>query len=85
MALVDFRRTFEVTIERLQELSMSNPPWLRMVTPYREHMAQQLARKIMRVGLEDDERPDWDVIAASLGEPGTPTGTASETSPSAQI
>ncbi len=66
VALVDFRRVFEMKTERLQEICVNEKQWLRLASPYRELMAQQFARKIMRVALVTDERPEWDDIKATL-------------------
>ena len=66
VSVVDFRRIFEVKIERLQELCVARAPWLRLCSPYREQLAQEFARKVMRVALLVDERPAWDDISASM-------------------
>lgn len=80
VSVVDFRRIFEVKIERLQELCVARAPWLRLCSPYREQMAQEFARKVMRVALLADERPAWDDISASM--PGMDTSVmAGETLP----
>lgn len=64
-ALVDFKRVFEVRIARLMELSNRHAPWVRLLPPYREQLAQRFASKIMRIGLPI-EVPEWTEIETWL-------------------
>ena len=54
LLVVDFRSQFAVKSERLSFLAASQKPRLRLLPPYREHLAQSLARFYMRVGLPID-------------------------------
>lgn len=49
--VVDFRRAFSLPLEYLRQLAGEAGPRLRLLPPYREHLAQALARFYMRVGL----------------------------------
>ena len=50
------RKNFHVVImsHQLKPLASSQKPSLRLLSPYREHLAQALARFYMRVGLPVD-------------------------------
>lgn len=48
---VDFRNVFGVHISVLKQLATSQEKRLRILPPYREHLAQAFARFFMRVGL----------------------------------
>ena len=50
----DFRMQFAVKFELLKALASVQKPRLRLLSPYREHLAQSLARFYMRVGLPVD-------------------------------
>ncbi len=50
-SLVDFHHLFSVRKSLLQSTATALGDRLRMVPPYREHLAQAFARYIMRVGL----------------------------------
>lgn len=52
--VVDFRMQFAVNLVMLKRLVSSQKPRLRLLPPYREHLAQALARFYMRVGLPVD-------------------------------
>ena len=52
--VVDFRMQFAVKLVALGSLASSQKPRLRLLPPYREHLAQALARFYMRVGLPVD-------------------------------
>lgn len=52
--VVDFRTTFSLSIEALKSLAQKRGQRLRLLPPYREHMAQAFARFFMRVGLPVD-------------------------------
>ncbi len=52
--VIDFRMQFAVKFVHLKTLSSSQKPRLRLLPPYREHLAQALARFYMRVGLPVD-------------------------------
>lgn len=51
---VDFRSQFSVNREDLKMLATAQQTRLRLLPPYREHLAQALARFYMRVGLPVD-------------------------------
>jgi hypothetical protein len=52
--VIDFRMQFAVKFATLKPLASSQKPRLRLLPPYREHLAQALARFYMRVGLPVD-------------------------------
>jgi hypothetical protein len=52
--VVDFRMQFAVKLLDLRSLASGQKPRLRLLPPYREHLAQALARFYMRVGLPVD-------------------------------
>ena len=52
--VVDFRMQFAVQLADLKQLARNQKPRLRLLPPYREHLAQALARFYMRVGLPID-------------------------------
>ena len=52
--VIDFRMQFAVEFAQLKALASSQKPRLRLLPPYREHLAQALARFYMRVGLPVD-------------------------------
>ena len=52
--VVDFRMQFAVKHVDLKALANDQTPRLRLLPPYREHLAQALARFYMRVGLPID-------------------------------
>ena len=52
--MIDFRMQFAVKFVHLKALASSQKPRLRLLSPYREHLAQALARFYMRVGLPVD-------------------------------
>jgi len=52
--VIDFRMQFAVKFELLKALASVQKPRLRLLSPYREHLAQSLARFYMRVGLPVD-------------------------------
>ncbi|MBI3823116.1 MAG: hypothetical protein HY289_10615 [Planctomycetes bacterium] len=52
--VVDFRMQFAVKFVDLKMLARGQKPRLRLLPPYREHLAQALARFYMRVGLPVD-------------------------------
>ena len=54
LLVVDFRAQFAVSPPKLQTLAGAQQPRLRLLPPYREHLAQALARFYMRVGLPID-------------------------------
>ncbi len=55
--IVDFRSQFAVNKLTLKTLASQQQPRLRLLPPYREHLAQALARFFMRVGLPIDIPP----------------------------
>lgn len=54
LLVVDFRSQFAVNLKDLKQLAATQKPRLRLLPPYREHLAQALARFYMRVGLPVD-------------------------------
>lgn len=52
--VVVFRLQFAVKFETMSSLANAQSPRLRLLPPYREHLAQTLARFYMRVGLPID-------------------------------
>jgi hypothetical protein len=52
--VVDFRSQFAVNGSTLRSLAGAQKPCVRLLPPYREHLAQALARFYMRVGLPID-------------------------------
>ena len=52
--LVGFERIFERPKAVIQVLAEQQTPRLRLMSPYREHLAQAFARFFMRVGLPND-------------------------------
>ncbi|MBI3245438.1 MAG: hypothetical protein HYZ50_02890 [Deltaproteobacteria bacterium] len=55
--VVDFRTAFSLPLEVLKSLAQKRGQRLRLLPPYREHMAQAFARFFMRVGLPVDIPP----------------------------
>ena len=53
----DFRSLFGVHVAVAKELAMEQSPRVRLLPPYREHLAQAFARFFMRVGLPVDVPP----------------------------
>jgi hypothetical protein len=52
--LVSFRQVFGLPFPYIRDLADQHNPRLRLLPPYREHLAQSFARFIMRVGLPVD-------------------------------
>jgi hypothetical protein len=52
--VVDFRSQFAVNSSTVRSLAAGQQPRLRLLPPYRDHLAQALARFYMRVGLPVD-------------------------------
>jgi hypothetical protein len=55
--VVDFRSLFGVPLSVVKELASAHSPRVRLLPPYREHLAQAFARFFMRVGLPVDVPP----------------------------
>lgn len=53
--LVDFRNVYAIHIDFLTE-HIKNSQWVRLNSPYKEHLSQAFARYLMRVGLPMDLR-----------------------------
>ena len=53
----DFRSLFGLHLMVAKSLAMTQSPRLRLLPPYREHLAQAFARFFMRVGLPTDVPP----------------------------
>ena len=54
ISLVDFRNVYTVPYVFLERFIRQRSPRLRLMPPYREHLAQAFARFFMRVGLPID-------------------------------
>ncbi|HOJ61421.1 MAG TPA: hypothetical protein PK878_14150 [bacterium] len=52
--IVDFRKVYSLPLDYFRELAKRKSPRLRLLPPYREHLAQAFARYFMRVGLPVD-------------------------------
>jgi hypothetical protein len=57
VAVVDFRRAYSLPIEYVREFATEVGERIRLLPPYREHLAQAFARFFMRVGLPIDIPP----------------------------
>jgi hypothetical protein len=55
--ICDFRSLFGVHLTTLNDLAAQQSPRLRLLPPYREHLAQAFARFFIRVGLPIDVPP----------------------------
>jgi hypothetical protein len=55
--IVDFRSIYALPVAYLRRLAEQRGPRLRLLPPYREHLAQSFARYFMRVGLPADIPP----------------------------
>ena len=53
----DFRSLFGIHVAVAKELAVDQSPRVRILPPYREHLAQAFARFFMRVGLPVDVPP----------------------------
>ncbi|WP_129671897.1 hypothetical protein [Candidatus Chloroploca sp. Khr17] len=53
-SVVDFRNIFGLPFNFLTQFTKTNPPRVRLLPPYREHLSQAFARYFMRVGLPVD-------------------------------
>lgn len=56
-SVVNFHHLYGVPKEYLRAFVRTQPSRLRLVPPYREHLAQAFARYFMRVGLPHDAQP----------------------------
>lgn len=54
LGIADFRTVYTAPTEFVREFAKGVGPRLRLMPPYREHLAQAFARFIMRVGLPVD-------------------------------
>jgi hypothetical protein len=52
--VADFRNVYGVSFTFLKEFALGKPERLSLLSPYREHLSQALARYFMRVGLPSD-------------------------------
>ena len=57
VAVVDFRRVYSLPLVYVRELASESGDRIRLLPPYREHLAQAFARFFMRVGLPMDIPP----------------------------
>ena len=55
--VVDFRQAHSLPFDFMRNLARARCPRLRLLPPYREHLAQAFARFFMRVGLPIDIPP----------------------------
>jgi hypothetical protein len=54
VSVVDFRRVYSLPLDYFRELAAGVGDRIRLLPPYREHLAQAFARFFMRVGLPVD-------------------------------
>ena len=54
LLVVDFRSLFGIPLDLARNLGIAQSPRIRLLPPYREHLAQAFARFFMRVGLPMD-------------------------------
>jgi hypothetical protein len=54
--LVDFRNVYAIHIRALKHHLSKEKQWIRLNSPYKEHLSQAFARYLMRVGLPMDIR-----------------------------
>jgi hypothetical protein len=54
LRVVDFRRVYSLPTSFVRSQAIAGGPRLRLLPPYREHLAQAFARFFMRVGLPVD-------------------------------
>lgn len=52
--IVDFKSTYSVSRDFIEEFKNSQPRRIRINSPYKEHLSQSYARFYMRVGLPSD-------------------------------
>lgn len=52
--IVDFREVFSLPISLIRHIASQQVPRVRLMPPYREHLAQAFARFFMRIGLPVD-------------------------------
>jgi hypothetical protein len=52
--IVDFRNIYSLPIKQLKAIAIEQEIRLRILPPYREHLAQAFARFFMRIGLPSD-------------------------------
>ena len=57
VSVVDFRRVYSLPLDYFRDLAARAGDRVRLLPPYREHMAQAFARFFMRVGLPVDIPP----------------------------
>lgn len=57
VAVVDFRRVYSLPLSYVREFASNIGNRVRLLPPYREHLAQAFARFFMRVGLPIDIPP----------------------------
>jgi hypothetical protein len=55
--VIDFRSLFGLHLNTIRQLAADQAPRVRLLPPYREHLAQAFARFFMRVGLPIDVPP----------------------------
>ena len=55
--IVSIRQVFGLPFDYIQNMASHSRPRLRLLPPYREHLAQAFARFIMRIGLPNDIPP----------------------------
>jgi hypothetical protein len=57
VSVVDFRRVYSLPLDYFREFAARAGDRVRLLPPYREHIAQAFARFFMRVGLPVDIPP----------------------------
>ncbi len=55
--IVDFRQVYSLPLRFVRQRAVASGPRMRLLPPYREHLAQAFARYFMRVGLPADIPP----------------------------
>jgi hypothetical protein len=57
--VVDLTKIFSITYGYVRKFIADNDSRIRLLPPYREHLAQSFARRFMRVGLPIDLPPNY--------------------------
>lgn len=57
--VIDLRRIFSVPFSVVKQVAINQGDRVRLLPPYREHLAQAFARQFMRVGLPVDLPPEY--------------------------
>jgi hypothetical protein len=57
--VIDLRRIFSVPFSVVKQVAINQGDRVRLLPPYREHLAQAFARQFMRVGLPQELPPEY--------------------------